>query len=429
MNFFSKPTLACLFVAVALFACKKSHDVTPAPPVKPTDSTIHINYIYLASSFQMQTGKVTQIELIINEDSGKILLDTVAAVNTNIIADLKTTSTVVDLTVISFQAYNPAYSVDTYEGIHPAAWSVLPGSDSTIGSPPTVPFGAGAASLYYTHVPAQLQAQPYRWTSYADLIAGSFFNAGDDGLSLYGQLNEPAYLVFPNQAMYNFHQVTSTADTVDLSTMDTAVRVKFPRPAQYPVLTATLSGFVDSSNEQSKVVVSQFESGTDSIVGADLVYPGKKVFQKYEVNLIFTDFGNTSECIYSNDWCDTVDAHPILPDDSYYTLSSTQNNNFSVQFNRLAPGFYLTQWNATNIAWNLFTATDSAVLHPLSFLSSLKSKLLAGQSLNSMKLEAFDFYYLVGQNGLVPYSPGPLGDTYEPISANRPGVVFARFFH
>lgn len=184
------------------------------------------------------------------------------------------------------------------------------------------------------------------------------------------QTDADAYLVFPGRALYNFHHITGTNDAVDLKAMDPAVRIRIPRPAQFPKLGVLLNGFVDPTNLTKNMHLSHYISGIDTIAGADLVYPGKRIFQKYSNNFTVSDATNTTFSNFSDEWADTVDTNPTFIDDSYYTISASANNNFSVGFPKLHPGFYSTDWNTSQFYWRLDAPADSILLHPLDLLTS-----------------------------------------------------------
>src|ERR1700722_11670765 len=106
-------------LAMGLIACHKDHN-TPIPPTPPVTGKLNINATY--PDF---TGTFTNFELIVSEPGGKLLLDTVVAVNTQLTTTLSTDAALVNATTI---VYNPAYSqydVYNYRGVNPSSWSVL----------------------------------------------------------------------------------------------------------------------------------------------------------------------------------------------------------------------------------------------------------------------------------------------------------------
>jgi hypothetical protein len=420
--------LSCLLI---LFSCSKNDHNAPVPQ-PPTDSTIHVNYIYLATAWQIQQDSVKQVEIIVNEDNGKVLLDTITAANTNVVADLKTKAKSFDLTVVRYRPVAKAFYLATEKAINPAAWTILPGSDSLLGTPPTVIPAYTPSTVTYNNVPVA-QGEPYMFGTYtANTTNGHYSNPGNNSLQVAFQkeADADAYLVFPRRALYNFHHLTGASDAVDLTAMDTTVRIRIPRPAQYPNLGVFLNGFVDPSNPTKDMHLSHYISGIDTIAGADLVYPAKRIFLKYSNNFTVSDATNTSFSNYSDAWADTVATNPIFIDDSYYTLSATANNNFSVGFPKMHPGYYSTNWTTAQFYWQLDAPADSTLLHPLDLLTSLKIKLIAGVDLTGMKIGYFSFYYQLDQHKQpVAVSNGPLDGKYRALPDLTPSVSFERAWH
>jgi hypothetical protein len=419
----------CLFLSVIFFSCKKNAD-HPTKPID-TDTIVHINYIYLATSFQIQSDSLKQIELILSEPGGKILLDTVAAVNTNIVADITKTTARVDLTVIRYRPIAKAFYVSTEKSIDASAWSILPGSDSLTGVPPNVIPPYFASSVYYTNGPAG-PPEPYYWSgSNANYQEGSYNNTGNNILSL-GFLQEPGfevYLVLPNRGLYNFHPMSAGGnDVVDLSKMDTALRVQIAHPTQYSTIEFTLNGFPDTNNVQRNVAMMHYLPGIDTLAGSKVIYPGRKVFTKYQFGFSATDNANKTTISFNDPWCDSVNANPFLPDETYFTLSSTQNNNFSVQFTKLHPSYYTMDWGTSQFYWRLDVPADSTVLNPLRLLTDLNSKLLKGLNGNGMKISDLTFGYLI-DNGMPVLSPlVPLDGKFHGTSQQKASAYLEKFF-
>jgi hypothetical protein len=411
-----------------LFSCGKSGH-TPSPTVLPKDSVIHVNYIYLATAAQLLEDSVRKVEIIVNEDNGKVLLDTVAAVNVNIIANLPTKASSFDLTVVRFRPTTGTFNLITEKAISPAEWTLLPGSDSLVNLPPSVNPGYTSASVTYNHVPVASE-QSFMFSTYtANVTNGHYSNPGNSSLlvGFQKEADADAYLVFPGRALYNFHHLSGANDVVDLTTMDTAVRIRIPRPAQYPNLGVFLNGFADPSNQMKDMHLSHYISGIDTIPGADLVYPAKRIFQKYSNNFTVSDATGATFSNFSDNWADSVDTNPIFIDDSYYFLSSTANNNFSVSFPKVHPGYYSSNWSTAQFTWRLDAPADSTLLHPLDLLTSLKSKLLAGKALTGMKISHFSFYYLLDQHKQpVAAYLAPVDGKYHSLSESTPTVSFDR---
>lgn len=419
-----------LILVLTIAACKK--DKTHEPVTSVTDTTVHINYIYLATSWQVQQDSVSQYELILSSGS-TVVLDTIAAVNTPLSTDIKTPSALVDMTVIIYRPVASAYYITTEKAISPGAWSLLPGSDSLIGLPASSPIpNYSNAYVYYTHVPVA-SGQPYYFSgSNTNIQMGTYNNPSNDQLTLlFGQYpGFDVYLSFPNQALYNFHHMSgSPADTVDLSTMDTAISLRIPRPSIYTQTEVFVNGFPDTTNLAQNISVSANQPGVDTITGADLVYPGyKKVFQKYSFSYTGYDNGFADLCSYRDSWADSINPRPILLDNTYFNLMSNTNNNFSVTFTKGSPGSYSMDYTGTRFYLTVNASSDSTLLHPLSFLTALKGKMLQNVALTSMQPTDFSFGYEVIQGQLQPLVNAPITNQYASQSSTSPTTFFIKTF-
>ena len=419
-----------LVLVLTIAACKKDKPHESVTSV--TDTTIHINYIYLATSWQVQQDSVSQYELILTSGS-TVVLDTIAAVNTPLSTDIKTPSALVDMTVIIYRPVASAYYITTEKAISPGAWSLLPGSDSVIGLPASNPIpNYTNAYVYYTHVPVA-SGQPYYFSgSNANIQMGTYNNPSNDQLTLlFGQYpGFDVYLSFPNQALYNFHHMSgSSADTVDLSTMDTAISLRIPRPSIYTETEVFVNGFTDTTNLAQNISVSANQPGVDTITGADLVYPGyKKVFQKYQLSYTAWDNAYADICSYSDFWADSINPTPILLDNTYFNLLSNTNNNFSVLFTKGSPGSYSMQYTGTQFYLTVNAPSDSVLLHPLSFLTALKGKMLQNVALSSMQPTDFSFGYEVIQGQLQPIVNAPITNLYANQRSTVPLTFFQKTF-
>jgi hypothetical protein len=394
-----------------------------------TDSVVHLNYIYLATSFEVQQDSVSQYELILSSGS-TVLLDTIAAVNTHLITDIKTPSPLVDMTVIIYRPIASAYYINTNKAISPGAWSVLPGSDSLIGLPANPIPNYTTAYVYYTNVPVP-QGEPWYFSgSNANFQKGQY-NSNNDELVL-GFLQTPdfdVYLSFPNVGRYNFHRMSGAlADTVNLANMDTAVSLRIAHPALYTNSEVFVNGFPDSTNLKQNVSVSVYSPGIDTIAGADVVYPGRKVFQKYQFSYSANDNGYADQASYADFWADSVNPTPFLPDNTYFNLLSATSSNFSVQFTKLAPGYYTTQYTAPSFYLTLNAPGDSTKLQPLGFLTALNSKMLKNVTLNTMKLFSFGFNYQVIKGQPEPVFLAPGNNQFENQTHSLPTATYLKQF-
>ena len=392
MKTFNALALSVSMLLCLAVACKKSDNPVPTTPpnTPPPDTTkplatMNINLTY--------GGGPGYFELVISETGGKVLLDTVPPYNGNIVAALKTNQTLVDVTYITYDSSSKRYVINTNKGVNPSNWTSLFGG----GILPS--FGNLSSSVLsttlYTNIPTSLLPySSYMWiTDYSSSAGGSpDLSTPGQYLLHYDQYSKNNYVYFlmPMPGLYNFHLPKGIKDTVDFSHPDTAVKMNFNKPAQYTVQNCMLFGIMDTTDfSKSLWLYSTYpNSGLP-----DIEYP-RKFVQKYEFGVTATNANNGIANYFS--YGDSIPSTLPLVDESAYSLTSIQNNNFSVKFNSVKPTFYYTRWQNPNILWLLYASPDSAVLNPVGLLSNLKSKRLQGQDLSSLALTLMSYENVPG---------------------------------
>jgi hypothetical protein len=383
--------LSLLLASILLFSCTKdNHPGTPPP----TTGTMTINFSALQSSLLY--------ELIISDTGGKILLDTTTNFSSPFTAVLKTNHTFLDVTTIFYNTFDSTYGVNIYKSVNPSTWtSILP----TDYSVPIPPLSGTTASVVYVNVPP-LSYNDLTVTDYFGSYSNSTFNLTPTSFDLtytkYSNSNY-VYTVFPQSGRYNFHIPPASADTVDLSHIDTAVVLTFNKPAGFTMQNSFLVGFLDTT-DFSKSVWLFNDMGLTGL--PDMVYPTKLV-QEYELYSSATNGNNGTGFYYS--YADSVPSTLPFPTPSSYTISSSQANNFAVKFNSTTPTIYATSWRTSKVEFSYNAPGDSTNLNPQGFLTSLNSKMLQGQDLSGLSITSFYIQNIQGfdYNGFTSYQFNP----------------------
>lgn len=393
-----------LLATLVLFACKKNHDVTPPPPVQ-SDTTFSSNLIYLASAGTIQRETLKDIEFIVSEPDGKVLLDTIADVNKPVAVSVTTKKRALDLSVIRYITTLKTWSVTVHKAINLGEYSILPGSDSVPGVSASVTPPYVVGSVYYTNLPTGSNI-PYQMTSFNGGSSWTYSATGpaDNHLKVnYIKFaNDYNYLVLPTLGLYNFRKAVNVDDTVDASSMDKCSIVDLTVPSSFNFQYISAAAYPDTTNPDKFLLIYNYASDNDTLFSAKLAYPGKKTFSKYRLSESMKNDAAAINVNYYNPWCDTISAPPFVLDDSYFSVTSAQNNNFSIQFNKIKPGYYTAFYSSTNIYLNLSASGDSTTLHPVDFVTALKSKRLAGQDLNALKAGSFTYSVGVDHGNAVP---------------------------
>jgi hypothetical protein len=203
-----------------------------------------------------------------------------------------------------------------------------------------------------------------------------------------------AYALWPTVGLYNFHIPKGIQDTVDCTILDTAVTLNFPASPNYTFAQSSLYGYLDTTNINSSMwLYSYFVNPLWTL--PDLEYPNKLI-EKYALQ---TTWNSTNkETVNTYDYSGSVPASFALPDPNSYSIGSSQNSNFVVNFMAAKPTYYYTLWQNAAIAWTLYASPDSSNLQPLNLLTAQKSKLLQGQNLGTLALKTFQFENVAGYN-------------------------------
>jgi hypothetical protein len=214
-------------------------------------------------------------------------------------------------------------------------------------------------------------------------------------------------MIFPKIGLYSLHSQTNTIDTVDCSHLDTAISLTFNRPSPFTVFSqySSFSGIPDTTDLTKIISFASFKVPT-SRPGVDLEYPGIPV-EKYELNVNAQNGSGD----YTDYYCytNTIPLTLPFPAESDYSISSTQNDNFSVNFPNAAPTYYTVTLTSPNIRMTIYAPADSNTIHPVTLLTNQKSKLLQGVSLSSLAVKGFEFENIAGFNyaAYIPYITNP----------------------
>jgi hypothetical protein len=335
-----------------------------------------------------------QIELIITEPGGAILMDSIIPVNTAIITTLRTSQKLVDVTTVVNDSSAGQIYVTTWKAVDPTQWTTPYPNGYNIRDYNT---SGAAAQLYYTNLPA-------RWTAnvtFADGVNSGWSSAvpstgsatppyGNLGVNYSMHAGNYAYFLFPIQKRYNFHIPAGTADTVDLSQMDTAIKVNYYRPG-YIFTACNMVGDMDTTNIDRALLLyaPTFGPGFDTTAVQNFCYPPTLV-EKYELR-IFAHTPDKQNYLSYYSYGPQVPATMPFPDSTGYTLNSTQPDDFSVTLLTVKPSYLSIEYATSNVDWVVFGSPDSTQLHPLSRLSSLNSKMLRQQNLGSLSFASFGY--------------------------------------
>jgi hypothetical protein len=384
--------LCLLITLLSFFGCSKSGPSGPPSNTSPVTGTMRINLTY-----PNDQGSQT-FELIVSQPNGVILLDSVASINIPVIATLHTNDSLVDVTTVRFIQGSNNYGVNVFKGVNAATLSTTAlGSyklQTQVGT--TAP-----ANIAYTNVPSGIYsgAGSLNNTLFTNFPGNEFTGLNLSGNILQVYYNQSAgnyaYLLMPTVGLYNLHMPTSTADTVDLTNMDTALSLTFNRTYPFTVVQAGSSfiGIPDTTNLNQIIGFSSiFQPYSRS--GVDFEYP-KVTVEMYELYVAAEDSTGDYGYYYYGSNIPTTLPFPRASD---FLITSKQASGFSVSFPGTMPSYYRTQWNSASVIMSIYASADSGSQKPLTWLTGLHSSLLESVSYSGLTLSQIEIDDVAGMN-------------------------------
>jgi hypothetical protein len=366
-----------------MISCKKANDHHPTGG--SADSTIKVNLSYLVAD----TSLGSRFELIISEPGGSVLLDTLATFNTSIVATLKTTKTIFDVTQVAHETRFDYYDVVVSMDVQPQKWTVLPGS---FLSP--LPDAYTPSEITYTNVPSPIDQNTIHFSSLP--INTRTWNITSNANSVLN-INYPgrtsgtnyAFISFPTLGRYNLHTIKGTNDTVSLAQMDTTVKVHYNFPTPWTFGVTYLTGYLDTTDLSKTLDLYNY---WQSLPLADLQYPPKYAIpiQLYALDIDASTADNQYISYRSSGDAPAGTLNLPFPANPVYTLNSTQNNNLTVSFTQ-KPTSYGASYSTAKVGISFTLPPDSTHFQPLSFMNAINSKMLQGQSLSNMTIQNFNY--------------------------------------
>lgn len=374
-------TLPVAALCLALASCSKSGSQPNNPPTDSTTTTGTMNINCTLPVTGMQT------ELVLSEPGGKILLDTVTTNAGPMIAALKTNDTLLDITLV-VQASAHRFFASVYKSINPSRLtSLIMYSFEQVYTPAP----STSSTIVYYNVPAALTNYtfgPNGTIAFTYYYAGASTSQGSPDPSHHtirytytGSTGNYAYLLFPQLGLCKLHLQQHAVDSVDCTTMDTAVALTFNRPFPFTTLVGASTLYaIPDTNDLANVI--SYTSILQPIgQGLDFQYDPFPA-EKYEMNYLANN--NDNDFLYYYAYTKTLPNTLPLFQSSDYSVSSSQSDNFSVTFPGSRPSYYELAYGDTVLSYSLWASPDTTTLHPLTFLTNKKCKLLQNVAITTL---------------------------------------------
>jgi hypothetical protein len=361
--------MACL--AMCLFECSKKDQppVTPpvTPPVKNDSVTIGLGLIFSAS----KNNSNGTFELIVSTTNGNKLLDTLAPINTPVVASVRSDKKLVDVTVVHFYTGIAKYSVNVFRAVDPTGWDTLMLSSSYTIPVNTDSVSAGPAHVTYINPPGYTGQPIFNNYSGTGPGGGMSYNGIAINVDYNRYPSSMRYLMLPDQALYKFTPASQDHDTVDLSTMEQGKKATFDRPGGFQLKYVDLYGVMDPANFNKTL---HLFNSVNPVQGAEIAFPRTQV-TKYHLNANFSNSASKEDISFFS-YGDSV---ATFVDGLYvgdYMVTNSVPDDVELLFYR-KPGYYMTSWSSNDTYMNYYASADSSKTGPEAFVQKIKSKILA----------------------------------------------------
>ncbi|MFD2247541.1 hypothetical protein [Pontibacter ruber] len=364
-----------LFIGT-LLSCDSEKDTAPAPAPAPEPAPIKTFDFSFRYDTHMEGAK--DFELILSQEDGKVVLDTLIAFNTDHKLRIKSGDTKYDLTTVLFNAPNNSYWVETYVQVNPDKWHLRYSMTSN-----TSPIEREKAEVTYTNIPNDKDM--YFWSKGSTGYMATW-NAGTLKFANYTRSlpTDLAYIILPNYGKYMFTELTSNKTTVDFTEAGNTGKRKYTKPAGITNFRTYLYGYTKEDEKTKQNLYSSLISLSNEY---DLHFPPTGI-EVYDLEVTYTDAGSYlhSYKYYGNQIPTEIDFAPT----SDFSVSTSGFEDFTVTFTDDKPSIYNMYWAATDASfdarWNVYSSPEKSSFKPKAFLEGLKSKTLEGKNVSAFKL-------------------------------------------
>ncbi len=370
-----------LLLLLFLLSCQdpKTEDPAPGPGAK----MFSFNY-----RFDPEDRGASEFELILSEETGKVVLDTLLAVETDHRLQVKSEETKFDVTTIyDTESDDYRYLIWTYIQVDPDSWqhAKAPAYTSTGETAP--------AKVRYKN---------------ANAVGGIIFtginalgwsgHSGSQGVEItYDRLlpKDLLYLLIPATGKYIFSEVSSADTVIDFSAAGEAVKRSYDKPQGATTPTVSLIGY-PKAGDYGRML--HLYSPLDNLVhGNDLQFPPKGI-EEYELRVSYADAEGAAHTYFNLG--PEVPQELSLGGTTGFTVAKSATDGFEVVYAQESPvASQLTLKGAIGgerVYWSVYLPFEQTTFKQGPFLKGLQAKILRVGDFSDLQPYILYAYYAEG---------------------------------
>ncbi|PVY40694.1 hypothetical protein [Pontibacter virosus] len=389
-----KTRLSAIWIASLLtFGCSKT-EVEPKPETSPELATFEFTL-----SFKPAYINTAEFELIVAQENGSVLLDTLLTASETHWIKLKTDDQTFDVTTITSNEsiQGPDYHlIRTYTGVNPDKWMLnenLNYSVNTYNEETTL-----NSKVRYTNLPYNYGGFSFHSTLLGSYTAGTSSQSRDIQIGSYTRIfpNNYTYLLLPDLGKYIYSAANDFDVTVDYSTAGTLEMHDFVKPNGLLLHYANLNGYHNTGNYVNPLQVYNSVKAKTSHnlinpIKHDLMVP-PALFESFELSLTFRNSVNNELNYYKLTEEIPTDLSFLKEPD--FTVGTTNPEILQITTGQDKPTNYTLNWfttdrNKLNAAWLVTLPDESKSFNVKAYQQSLqKSILLKDKDLSVLRLNS-----------------------------------------
>jgi hypothetical protein len=359
--------LYCLFAAGTLFSCTKDKD--PQPVAKVSE----INF-----RFDTHIQSI-DVELVIAQKDGQILLDTVLSTHTNHNLSVHSVETTFDVTTLMYNPSNKWYQMNTYRDVNPNNWHL-----NNAGSP-SAPVQHDRGTITYTNLPAYDNTLFFmsRNLGHASMTwSGSTFKVVYDRTIP----QDVTYFLLPKYGKYVLAEVTENQTTVSYNQAVSAAKHTFNKPSGITNFNAYLYGYSDDGVYNRRMMLFGI-GGPKPTAEYDIMYPVTG-FKNFDLDVTYYDaehYWHTQSLRAVN-----LPTQIAFTSKSDFTVTKSDYTDFSMTIGQDKPSIYSMEWlhntEDLKLIWNVYSSPNQTSFKAKTFLENMNFESLDTKHVPALKL-------------------------------------------